>query len=39
MAQLFDIGPEESSVILLWTYGAAIIALTARSTFLLWALS
>ncbi|TKY70230.1 transporter YBR287W [Spatholobus suberectus] len=39
MAQLFDIGNEECSVILLWTYSAAAIALTAWSTFLLWALS
>ncbi|TKY58387.1 putative transporter C5D6.04 [Spatholobus suberectus] len=28
MAQLFDVGTEEFSVILLWTYGAATIALT-----------
>ncbi|XP_061346097.1 protein PIN-LIKES 7-like isoform X2 [Gastrolobium bilobum] len=39
MAQLFDVGNEECSVILLWTYGAAAIALTAWSTFLLWVLS
>ncbi|KAJ1403836.1 Ribonuclease H-like superfamily [Sesbania bispinosa] len=29
MAQLFDVGTEECSVILLWTYSAAAIALTA----------
>jgi len=34
MAQLFNVGNEESSVILLWTYSAAAIALTAWSTFL-----
>ncbi|MED6194883.1 hypothetical protein PIB30_032665 [Stylosanthes scabra] len=39
MAQLFDVGNEECSVILLWTYGAASIALTAWSTFLLWVLA
>lgn len=39
MAQLFEVGNEECSVILLWTYGAAAIALTAWSTFLLWILS
>ncbi|KAL9328319.1 hypothetical protein ACSQ67_003322 [Phaseolus vulgaris] len=39
MAQLFDVGNEECSVILLWTYSAAAIALTAWSTFLLWLLS
>ncbi|XP_027361711.1 protein PIN-LIKES 7-like [Abrus precatorius] len=39
MAQLFDVGNEECSVILLWTYSAAAIALTAWSTFLLWVLS
>lgn len=39
MAQLFDVGNEECSVILLWTYTAAAIALTAWSTFLLWLLS
>ncbi|XP_004509460.1 protein PIN-LIKES 7-like [Cicer arietinum] len=39
MAQLFDVGTEEFSVILLWTYGAAAIALTLWSTFLLWTLS
>ncbi|XP_058772668.1 protein PIN-LIKES 7-like [Vicia villosa] len=39
MAQLFDVGNEECSVILLWTYSAAAIALTVWSTFLLWLLS
>ncbi|KAK7406945.1 hypothetical protein VNO78_08581 [Psophocarpus tetragonolobus] len=39
IAQLFDVGNEECSVILLWTYSAAVIALTAWSTFLLWLLS
>lgn len=39
MAQLFDVGNEECSVILLWTYGAAAVALTAWSTFLLWVLA
>ncbi|KAI4314666.1 hypothetical protein L6164_027554 [Bauhinia variegata] len=39
MAQLFDVGQEECSVILLWTYAAAAIALTAWSTFLMWILS
>lgn len=39
MAQLFEVGNEECSVILLWTYSAAAIALTAWSTFLLWILS
>ncbi|KAI4327861.1 hypothetical protein L6164_020273 [Bauhinia variegata] len=39
MAQLFDVGQEECSVILLWTYAAAVIALTGWSTFLMWLLS
>ncbi|XP_061357513.1 protein PIN-LIKES 7-like [Gastrolobium bilobum] len=39
MVQLFDVGTEEFSVILLWTYSAATIALTLWSTFLIWALS
>ncbi|XP_058736708.1 protein PIN-LIKES 7-like [Vicia villosa] len=39
MAQLFEVGTEEFSVILLWTYGASAIALTLWSTFLLWSLS
>lgn len=32
MTQLFDVGQEESAVILLWTYVAAAVALTAWST-------
>ncbi|XP_054823235.1 protein PIN-LIKES 7 isoform X1 [Prosopis cineraria] len=39
MAQLFDVGQEECSVILFWTYGAAAIALTVWSTVLMWMLS
>ncbi|CAK8571198.1 unnamed protein product [Lathyrus sativus] len=39
LAQLFDVGNEECSVILLWTYSAAAITLTAWSTFLLWLFS
>ncbi|KOM32125.1 protein PIN-LIKES 7-like [Vigna umbellata] len=39
MAQLFDVGTEESSVIILWTYGAATIALTLWSTYLIWIFS
>ncbi|KAG5013511.1 hypothetical protein AAZX31_09G179600 [Glycine max] len=39
MAQLFDVGTEEFSVILLWTYGASTIALTLWSTFLIWIFS
>ncbi|KAF7829068.1 protein PIN-LIKES 7 [Senna tora] len=39
MAQLFDVGQEESSVILLWTYSAAAIALTVWSTVLMWMFS
>ncbi|KAJ7944035.1 Auxin efflux carrier family protein [Quillaja saponaria] len=39
MAQLFDVGQEECSVLLLWTYVAAAIALTAWSTFFLWILT
>ncbi|KAK7386560.1 hypothetical protein VNO78_26893 [Psophocarpus tetragonolobus] len=39
MAQLFDVGTEEFSVILLWTYGAAAIALTLWSTYLIWIFS
>ncbi|AES95349.2 auxin efflux carrier family protein [Medicago truncatula] len=39
IAQLFDVGNEECSVILLRTYSAAAIALTAWSTFLSWLLS
>lgn len=39
MAELFDVGQEECSVILFWTYGAAAIALTLWSTLLIWLLS
>ncbi|CAL0331660.1 unnamed protein product [Lupinus luteus] len=39
MAQLFDVGNEECAVILLWTYVAAAIAITAWSTFLMSVLS
>ncbi|KAL9327210.1 hypothetical protein ACSQ67_007855 [Phaseolus vulgaris] len=39
MAQLFDVGTEEFSVILLWTYGAATVALTLWSTYLIWIFS
>ncbi|KAJ3689194.1 hypothetical protein LUZ61_018358 [Rhynchospora tenuis] len=39
MAQLFDVGHEESSVIFLWTYLVAAIALTAWSTVFMWVLS
>ncbi|KAI9109601.1 hypothetical protein K1719_019231 [Acacia pycnantha] len=39
MAQLFDVGQDECSVILFWTYGAAAIALTLWSTLLIWLLS
>ncbi|KAK7272999.1 hypothetical protein RIF29_14045 [Crotalaria pallida] len=39
MVQLFDIGVEESSVMLLWSYGIAPISLTAWSTLLLWLFS
>ncbi|OIW10763.1 hypothetical protein TanjilG_27709 [Lupinus angustifolius] len=35
MTQLFDVGTEECSVILLWTYVSAAITLTAWSTFLI----
>ncbi|KAE9614569.1 putative membrane transport protein [Lupinus albus] len=38
MAQLFDVGTEECSVILLWSYGASTITLTIWSTFLIWVL-
>ncbi|KAL2333975.1 hypothetical protein Fmac_015188 [Flemingia macrophylla] len=34
MAQLFDVGTEEFSVILLWTYGASTISLTIWSVYL-----
>ncbi|KAJ3692900.1 hypothetical protein LUZ60_011995 [Juncus effusus] len=39
MAQLFDVGHEESSVIFLWTYLVAAVALTAWSTIFMWVLS
>ncbi|WOL18192.1 protein PIN-LIKES 7-like [Canna indica] len=39
MAQLFDVGQEECSVIFLWTYVAAAVALTFWSTIYMWILS
>ncbi|XP_078151272.1 protein PIN-LIKES 7-like [Carex rostrata] len=39
MAQLFDVAHEESSVIFLWTYLVAAIAITAWSTVFMWVLS
>ncbi|KAJ3672301.1 hypothetical protein LUZ60_007022 [Juncus effusus] len=39
MAQLFDIAQEECSVIFLWTYLVAAIALTIWSTIFMWILS
>ncbi|KAG6466560.1 hypothetical protein ZIOFF_075648 [Zingiber officinale] len=39
MNQLFDVGQEESSVIFLWTYLIAAIALTFWSTVFIWLLS
>ncbi|XP_057964172.1 protein PIN-LIKES 7 [Malania oleifera] len=39
MTQLFDIGQEECSVLYLWTYLAAAIALTVWSTVYMWILS
>ncbi|XP_050228566.1 protein PIN-LIKES 3-like [Mercurialis annua] len=36
MTQLFGIGQNECSVILLWTYGLASVSLTLWSTFFLW---
>ncbi|KAG6523002.1 hypothetical protein ZIOFF_020159 [Zingiber officinale] len=39
MNQLFDVGQEESSVIFLWTYLIAAIALTFWSTVVMWLLS
>lgn len=39
MAQLFDVGQEECSVIFLWTYLMAAIALTIWSTVFMWILS
>ncbi|XP_057251611.1 protein PIN-LIKES 7 isoform X2 [Beta vulgaris subsp. vulgaris] len=39
MAQLFDVGQEECSVIFLWTYVFAALALTFWSTVFMWILS
>lgn len=39
MTQLFDVGQEECSVLFLWTYLAAALALTAWSTVFMWILS
>jgi len=39
MAQLFDVGQEECSVIFLWTYLVAAVALTAWSTVFMYVLS
>ncbi|XVF62325.1 hypothetical protein PTKIN_Ptkin08bG0208200 [Pterospermum kingtungense] len=39
MAQLFDMGQEECSVLFLWTYLAAALALTSWSTVFMWILS
>ncbi|XP_074264317.1 protein PIN-LIKES 7-like [Silene latifolia] len=39
MTQLFDVGQEECSVIFLWTYAFAALALTLWSTVFLWILS
>ncbi|KAL5987371.1 hypothetical protein ACLOJK_038536 [Asimina triloba] len=39
MTQLFDVGQEECSVLFLWTYLVAALAVTAWSTFFLWILS
>lgn len=39
MAQLFDVGKEECSVIFLWTYLVAALALTVWSTIFMWILS
>lgn len=39
MTQLFDVGQEECSVLLLWTYLVAALALTAWSTIYMWILS
>ncbi|OMO83391.1 Auxin efflux carrier [Corchorus olitorius] len=39
MAQLFDVGQEECSVLFLWTYLAAALALTAWSTVFMWILT
>ncbi|KAJ8764065.1 hypothetical protein K2173_004959 [Erythroxylum novogranatense] len=39
MTQLFDVGQEECSVLFLWTYLAAALALTLWSTIYMWILS
>ncbi|KAJ8465997.1 hypothetical protein OPV22_028549 [Ensete ventricosum] len=39
MAQLFDVGQEECSVIILWTYVVATVALAIWSTIFMWILS
>ncbi|XP_064942278.1 protein PIN-LIKES 7-like [Musa acuminata AAA Group] len=39
MAQLFDVGQEECSVIFLWTYLIAAVSLTVWSTVFMWILS
>lgn len=38
MAQLFDVGQEECSVLFLWTYLIAALSLTSWSTFFMWIL-
>ncbi|KAM0021967.1 hypothetical protein Hdeb2414_s0023g00623231 [Helianthus debilis subsp. tardiflorus] len=39
ITQLFEVGESECSVIMLWTYGMAAIALTLWSTFFMWLVS
>ncbi|KAK1410618.1 hypothetical protein QVD17_37155 [Tagetes erecta] len=39
ITQLFEVGESECSVIMLWTYGVAAIALTLWSTFFMWLVS
>ena len=39
MTQLFDVAQEECSVLFLWTYLAAAIALTAWSSLFMWILT
>ncbi|XVF16056.1 hypothetical protein REPUB_Repub09cG0208100 [Reevesia pubescens] len=39
MTQLFDVGQEECSVLFLWTYLAAALALTSWSTLFMWILT
>lgn len=39
MAQLFDVGQQECSVIMLWTYLTAAVSLTVWSTVFMWILS